>query len=144
MSDGVTMAFLPQPGRLFARLWWTTKPPSRKNVEAYQRSVAKGLLPACHGVPLVSTLLQKFDSVGKIVPTEKGYTFRGSGFSLENAGMLRAFALRYGLDESAIVDCDAYLKTLPATPLLLVHPVLQRMSEVDNADIAERGQGVWD
>jgi len=51
--------------------------------------------------------------------------------------------LRYGLTAADIANCEVWLASLPREPLLLKHPVLTRLMEVDLADIHVRGDGIW-
>jgi hypothetical protein len=52
--------------------------------------------------------------------------------------LLRSFCVRYDLTYSQIEKCEAWLKTLPAKPLILSHPVLDRIVEVDMVGVEER------
>jgi hypothetical protein len=136
---GDSCAYLPTPGRLLKRLWWTTKPPHQTT--AYLRGVARGLWPSCHDVPIVRVLLSKFDSAGAAGQTDKGFQYIGVEHDLGDAA-LAAFAERYDVPVSDVVACEAWLRTLPAEPLILVHPLLERISIVDETDITERA-ALW-
>jgi len=142
ISDGTTMGFVPLPGRLFARLWWSVKPPGAKNTQPYLRGVSRGLQPVAGTLPLVRVLLAKFDSAGVGARSDKGLQFRGSDFRF-GIDIWRAFERRYGLSTDEMMDCEEWLKSLPAKPLLLKHPVLDRLMEVDLADISDRGATSW-
>jgi hypothetical protein len=142
IGDGGRVGFVPLPGRLFARLWWTVSPPSLRKMEPYRRGVARGLTPVAGDIPLVRRLLTAFDTQGVAIATDKGRAFRGSQYTFSD-GIWVAMERRYGLTAQAIADCEAWLESLPAEPLVLKHPVLDRLMEVDLADIAVRGDGVW-
>lgn len=135
MFFGPTCAYVPIPGRLLKRLWWTTKPPHA--VEAYRRGVARGLMPACHDIPIVRQFLAKFDSDGAAGVSDKGYKYIGVHHNL-GADTIKVFAARYGVDPDAVRECEEWLRGLPAAPLLLVHPLFDRIFEVDEASIESR------
>jgi hypothetical protein len=143
VHDGRSMAFIPTPGRLLARLWWTVSPPAEKNLDAYRRGVALGLLGACRNVPIIRVWLSKFDIGVKSLRSDKCYTHKGATNDLEYDGMLDCFARRYGLTREQIEECDRWLVQLPAEPLLIVHPVLMRIVETDLVDIDVRGEYTW-
>jgi len=142
IGDGEQIGFVPLPGRLFARLWWTISPPAARKVDAFRRGVARGLDPVAGSIPVLRTLLQSFDSQGVAIASNKGKQFHGSAFRFRE-GIWRAMERRYGLTALELAECESWLEGLPAEPLLLKHPVLDRFMEVDLADIGERGQGVW-
>jgi hypothetical protein len=132
---GAGNVYVPNPSRLFARLWWGVKPVGDE--AAYQRGVARGLLPTCKHVPIVRLLLSRFDSEGAAGQSDKGYKFRLTEYDLGGVDYA-SFVERYGLSETAVRDCERWLETLPAEPLLLVHPVLERMAEVDFEPVETR------
>jgi hypothetical protein len=142
MSDRGRIGFMPLPGRLFARLWWTVSPPSPRKLEPYRRGVARGLLPSTHSVPLVRVLLESFDSTGSAIASNKGRQYHDCHFEL-GTGAWRAMEKRYGITAAEIFECEEYLRSLPREPLLLKHPVLDKLMEVDLADIDTRGEGIW-
>jgi hypothetical protein len=141
-ARGAEMAFLPLPGRLVARLWWTISPPGKKRYAAYQRGVARGLLGVCGSLPIVGTWLRKFDSKGEAERVNKGCNFHEQTANFSGYGE-SIMAERYGVSVGDIRDLDSWLQTLPAAPLMVSHPVLDKMMSVDLADIAVRGEGVW-
>jgi hypothetical protein len=141
LHDGEQFCFLPLIGRLFARLWWTTRPPPARKLAAYLRGVSRGLAPTCQMLPLVRTLLSKFDTEGEASRSDKGYTFRGSWYVIHD-GIYDALFRRYGVSRADVERCERWLRELSAQPMLIVHDVLTRISEVDLADIADRGASV--
>lgn len=136
---GEDCLYVPTPGRLFQRLWWAVRPPAA--LEAYKRGVAKGLLPACHDLPVLRIFLSKFDTDGIVGRSDKGYQFIGVDQDLGGVDYL-SFSRRYGISEHDLRECEAWLEQLPNTPLLLVHPVLDRIVEVDTVDITQRA-AMW-
>lgn len=141
MDSSDVWYFVPTPGRLLHRLWWTVNPPSESKISAYRRGVVLGLLPVCRNIPIVRCLLRAFEGAGAVGKSDKCYTFRGTNY--EDADFMDAFCRRYCLSPRDVFDCEAWLQSLPPTPLLLVHPVLDRILEIDAADIDVRGSGLW-
>jgi hypothetical protein len=141
-NDGEQMAFLPLPGRLFARLWWTVNPPSKKKTPNYMRGVARGLLPCMATFPVVGTMLKRFDSEGAALDPAKHRVCNETYYAF-GRGMYEFVAEKYGITVGELEDLERYLESLPVEPLLLVHPVIDRLMEVDLADIDDRGNGIW-
>jgi len=139
MSDSERIGFVPQPGRLFARLWWTVNPPSKKKMQMYLRGVARGLLGVVGTMPILRTWVGMFDSEGESTRTDKCYNFRGSVFSFSNEGIYGSYTRRYGIVKEDLVECEKWLRSLPLKPLYINHRVLTRMMEVDLADVRDRG-----
>jgi hypothetical protein len=142
ISDGVKIGFVPIPGRLFARLWWTVKPPGKKSLKKYLRGVARGMQQSCGTIPLVRVLLSAFDSSGDSINSMKGFVYRNASYCFGD-GIWLSLALRYSLPVVVLREFEEWLKSLPPEPLLLVHPVLARIAEVDLSDISDRGNGLW-
>lgn len=137
-GDEDNLAFVPTPGRILQRLWWTTKQPPRiDKIDGYRRGVARGLLAACQDVPIIREWLMKFDSNGKESFSDKGYNYRGCTQRL-GPGVYEQFALRYGLTVREIHDCEAFIRDVPAGNYLIRHPVLERIVEVDGTGIDDR------
>jgi hypothetical protein len=129
--------FCPIPGRLVSRLWWTIKKPTRKLGE-YLNGVAAGLMPTCHGVPVVRKFMSPFRNGGKIGHTDRGYNYIGVNVDTEDDEMMLWAQGRYGLSRTDIVETESWLDSLPAEPLLLTHPTLTRIMEVDMREVDER------
>jgi hypothetical protein len=108
-----------------------------KNLAAYQRGVALGLMPVCGTLPVVRVLLRKFATPGDSLATMKGYAFRAQDVDWADS-IWQTLADRYCLPVFALRECEEWLESLPAEPLLLRHPVLDRMVEVDNASLEDR------
>jgi len=138
MSDGRRIGFVPQPGRLFARLWWTVAPPPRKKLQMYLRGVARGLRGVVATMPVLGTWVDQFDSEGSSIRSDKCYSFKGAVFVFEGDGIAHSYLKRYGIGRDSLEECEAWLRTLPKRPLYVVHPVLTRIMEVDLADVTER------
>ena len=141
LSDDERIYFTPTPGRLLRRLWWSVNPPSKKNLAAYQRGVVLGLLPTCRDIPIIRFWLRRYEGSGRIGRSDKGYVFRTSEYDI--GALWRAFEVRYNLSRYELEDCENWLMRLSADPQILVHPVLDRIIAIDEADISERGRGLW-
>lgn len=142
VHDSVRYHFVPSPGRLLHRLWWAVRAPDPRHMASYVRGVAKGLIQVVSGLPILERLVGRFDSEGDVMKTDKGYLFRGAVCSF-HPGIRDHFIRRYGITHVELEAVENYLDSLPAEPLILVHPVLDRIVEIDTADITERGHGVW-
>jgi len=128
--------FTPSPGRLLHRLWWSVNPPSPRDLAAYQRGVALGLLPVCQGIPVLRVWLSSFVGSGRVGRSDKGYVFRQSDYG--DADFTESFCRRYNLNEADILSAEAFVSACPQEPLLLVNAVLNRIVEVDEAKINAR------
>lgn len=137
LMNGKKWQFVPKLGRILARLWWTVNPPGKRTRSAYIRGVARGLLPSCGNLPIVRQFLLKFDSDGEALMTNRYWEYRVK--PIEWDGSIRRHLLdRYGITESELSECESFLARLPAEPLLIVHPVLDRIMAVDLADLVDR------
>jgi hypothetical protein len=133
------LAFIPLPGRLIGRLWWTTKQPgARAKFDQFRRGIALGLLPTCKDIPVIRVFLRKFEGKGKSTRSDKGFQFHGCEVKTDESVILDYFARRYGFSIGEVQECESYLESLPAEPLYINHPVLRRMSEVDRSDTTDR------
>lgn len=134
---GEDLDYVPIPGRLLLRLWWTvTNPGNGKKLDAYRRGVARGLLPACWRVPVIRVWIAKFDSEGPAAHSDRYCIYKGVVRTGEV--MYEWASKRYGVSAAELMACEDYLLALPAEPLLVVHPVLERIVEVDMAAIEVR------
>jgi hypothetical protein len=79
----------------------------------------------------------KFDSAGVARRSDKGYLYRECDQHFDN-GIWAHFAERYGVSIEELRACDDYLSTLPAVPLFIKHPVLDRMCVVDGWSVEQR------
>lgn len=141
IPNGKEIGFVPIPGRLIMRLWWSIANPG-KYIQAYRNGVVAGLLPTCQALPIVRVFLMKFANEGTVGRSDKGYLYRGVALEFDEEIYLWMQG-RYGLSRSDIEACEAWLEQLPAEPLLLVHPVLERIVEVDIVDIDARTTSLY-
>lgn len=134
--------FCPIPGRLLRRLWWTIKIPGR-NLPLYRNGVVAGLLPTCHSIPIVRVFLKKFLNAAEVGHSDKGYVYRGVELDIGPAVWDWWYG-RYKLTREETLECEAWLSSLPPTALVLVHPVLDRIAEVDCRDIEGRDENGYE
>jgi hypothetical protein len=137
LLNGKRWQFVPKLGRIIARLWWTVNPPGKRTRSAYIRGVARGLLPSCGNLPIVRQFLLKFDTDGEALMTNRYWEYRVKPIEWDES-VRRHIAVRYGVSERELAECESFLSRLPAEPLLIVHPVLDRIMEVDLADPLDR------
>jgi hypothetical protein len=114
LFDGRRHLFMPQPGRLLARLWWTVRPPSQRRVTEYRYGVAMGLLSTYRAFPIIGDFLEPYrDDRHHGVPPP----YRPSGIlDVEGFDFDRAFCDRYGLTRSAYRELRSFLRRLPTQP----------------------------
>lgn len=137
MYDGA-YRFCPIPGRLIARTWWTVNNPgSGAKLDAYRRAVSLGLLASCRNMPVIRVFLNKFlPSSSRVGRSDKGYVYRTSANGLVDG--MAAFCKRYEVTEAQVAECEQWLEGIVAEPLILRHPLLSRMVEVDGEEIDDR------
>jgi hypothetical protein len=134
--------FCPIPGRLLRRLWWTIKV-TGSNVAQYRNGVVAGLRPTCRSIPIIRIFLEKFSSDAKVGASDKGYVYRNVDLDL-GPHVWEWWYGRYKLGRAETLECEAWLATLPAEALVLVHPVLDRIAAVDCMDILEREENGYE
>lgn len=131
-------AFIPKPGRLLAKLWWTVKPPPRRLLPAYRRGVALGLWPSCKHVPIVRAFLSPYvDLPVNPIYNSRGYKFHGC----EVAGhpdLERWFLKRYNTTTSEVARAEKLILEQYGEVCLITHPLLEEMCRVDLGDICDR------
>jgi hypothetical protein len=133
-----TFAYVPKPGRVISRLFWTVNPPSRKKMNDYIHTVVCGMRHNCGAIPIVRKYLDIHDRAGNIISVgRKVYDttqFHNEGQSLENSLMLR-----YHISAQEIIDVETYLDGLPRLGAgIISHPVLDKLMSVDLADVTDR------
>jgi hypothetical protein len=136
----------PKPGRLLARLFWTTHPPPPKQATAYIKGVVMGLWPSVANMPVIAKWLDKtyrLYGCGDIDDVwENKSTVRKREFNENNTGFdsvsRNAFLDRYKILECEVADCEAMIERMTTPYTYMVHPVISRLLEIDNADIDDR------
>jgi len=134
--------FVPKPGRLLARLFWSTHPPPPKLRQRYLNAIVLGLRPSCGDIPVVGEFLDAHYDKGAPVDAPRSLDKRlkvwSVGKSASRQAMVAAFCARYGVSEEEIVDVESFLRGVKGRVGLVSHPVLDRLVEVDLADLSER------
>lgn len=138
--------FTPKPGRLLARLFWTTNPPPPKQATAYVKGVVLGLWPSVGNMPVIGKWLDKVYRLYGCAETDEVWESRSSTRKREfNEGNYDfdetsrcAFYDRYRVLECEVADCERMIESMTDPFVYMVHPVLTRMLEVDNAEITDR------
>lgn len=130
--------FMPKPGRLVARLFWSTHPPPAKDFQAYRNGIVLGLRASCSGIPVLGAFLEAHYDPGKghFAPADKRalmYAWSG-GNAPCRAEVMREFCYRYHLTEAEVLDCERMLSSCRGLVGLVSHPVLTKMMDVDLAD----------
>jgi hypothetical protein len=136
-NSGDDIYFIPKPGRMLAKLFWTVSPPSDKHLVPYRRGVARGLLPSSGCVPVVREFLRAFDSDGPAIYNPRAYSFQTDLVS-PVGGLMDWFCARYGVSAREVDRLEALLSTVPACDCYISDPLLDRMVQVDCADIDDR------
>lgn len=130
--------FVPKPGKLLAKLFWTVSPPSHRTLAAYQRGVVAGLMPACGGIPVVRMFLRAFAGVGKATYNPRGFVYHKSNAIPAHADLDAWFSDRYAVSPRDVASCESFLAALPAERLVISHPLLTRIAQVDLASTEDR------
>jgi len=127
--------FIPKPGKLLAKLWWTVTPVAVRHRRAYSRGVAYGLLPTCRDIPVVRAFLDPFECASASVALGRGYRYRGVGVSHDFMGW---FCRRYSTYPDQVLRLEVDLRARAGQAVFVSHPLLERMILVDEADIGGR------
>lgn len=136
--------FVPQLGRLLARLWWTVQPPSNSNFENYRHSVVCGLRPLVGSLPIYREFLAIHDfQDASIVSCDK---LKHSPHVLEQLQSvdvdfhhaLEDMAAKYSLPRTALVSFAEWLVHCDPSPAFAVHPVASVIMHRDLLSLCER------
>lgn len=138
------LAFIPKPGRLIAKLFWSVKFPSAKMRDQHVRTIIQGHLPVCSGLPVVGAFLRANDVVvnlyRKLVMKWKQYCFQHyeSEIVWDDLVIRKFFCHRYGITFADIDLVEDFLVDNAGHIGLIVHPVLTRIMEVDLCSLEDR------
>lgn len=134
------LVFIPKPGRQFAKLFWSVKRLRPVEVDNYVHSIAECLTPVCGGLPVLGAFIAAHDRKGVIVPLEgKYYLYRGvPPIEYDTGVILDYFCDRYDTNAAEIAELEAEFKLYSGRTGILVHPLFQRMTEIDMCEIDER------
>jgi hypothetical protein len=142
LAAGSTFIFIPKPGRLLARLFWTVHPPAPKDVAGYRNGIVVGLRGTCGVVPILRTFLEAHYVAGVDA------IFRRDKFSpvwavraddqVAHGDVLPSFCQRYHLHATEVEEAESFLASCGGFVGLVSHPVLDRVLAVDLAELADR------
>jgi len=134
---GEDYAFIPKPGRLLQRLFWTVKPPPPKKLRAYQRGVAKGILATVADVPIIGDWLALVGDEGEVLEV---YAERARFYERERAhyDFSGWFVRRYGLTDEEAEEARTILCSACVDRVIVRSPGLDKIIAVDTCDVEER------
>lgn len=139
---GEDWIFVPKPGRLLARLFWAVHPPPAKTRQNYLNSIVLGLRPSCGDMPIVSAFLDAHyeEAVAPCGPWAVGKYLKtwSVGKRAESQLLAEAMCARYGISMLDIDAAEVAIREARGRVGLLSHPVLDRILEVDLADLDVR------
>ncbi len=147
-DDEHPYAFIPKPGRLLARCFWSVKTMSKKQMSTWARDVAACILVGSRNVPVISTFLCRGGGLSSDFEP-KTFNVIGRNYSdfavvnpIRKGGpVVQWFLDRYHIDSAQLAEVEGFLNDEHLCPTevgVLVHPILERIQEVDNADIDVR------
>lgn len=133
------LTFVPKPGRLMQRLFWTVKDVSVRRRQAWRHAVCSSLLPATGCIPVISDFLRVNDVAtrgrvpDRLLP-RYALMMGGSPVRVANESTVQWFVDRYGFDPALLSGCF----NTPYDRALVVHPLLELMMAIDSADVKDR------
>jgi len=131
----VNFMFAPKPGRLLVKLFWTVKDiPKKKRLE-YVTSVARGLYPTCHSMPIIGEFL-RVHIVTSAEPKFK-YNF-DSTEQLCSSGIYDHFAIRYGVAVADLLEVEQLIRDVGPSVSLIRHWVTDVIISHDTAGLDDR------
>jgi len=139
VTDGQHHGFIPKPGRILAKVWWSIRVPSPKRLRAHLNSIARGLWPSCNSVPVVSHWLRKaMGDYGTVDVGKDWWRDFSDVHQVFGEGIYRHFSTRYQISVNDLREAEKFLDGLEFRPGYVCHPVIQHIVEVDLADIGDR------
>lgn len=130
------LRFCPKPGRVMARLWWTVKPPGDKKLEQYRWSVRQ-CLSLMHTMPVVRSLLLPLREPRVVNTGYMYWVFRGCQEAFDDVTM-DWFCERYATVPSEVREVECLLAKYAEQRVFISHPLIDRMMDLDNADLSDR------
>lgn len=139
-----SIIFLPVPGRLLQRLFWTTKSVRRKDIANWRFTVALGLWPLLENVPILRAFLNRHMNVGvcKTGVLTRDQFYRHKRFS-DTVGPAEVPAAkwmmeRYGISGADIKHAEDYIYGLGADFGIMENEILSHIVSVDNENVCSR------
>jgi len=139
-SQGASWVFSPKPGRLLARLFWTTHPPAPRDRASYLNGVVQGLRPACGKLPVIGAFLDAHYTIGVAAADYYGSASHDKWNASQRVtdDVLASFCDRYDLTPTDVDDVETLIRAHSLERGLISHPVIDRLMAVDLADLAAR------
>jgi hypothetical protein len=130
--------FAPKPGRLLARLFWTVKPPSKKQRVNFQHSVALGHMPIMGTMPVIGNFLRSHLVEGAKVIQVRKLDLCQEEIPFHRDMMIEQFCRRYTITPDELLEAERVFDRPCSGPAFVSHPVLDRITKVDMASLPER------
>lgn len=128
--------FIPKPGRILGKLFWTIRPPPEGEVEVHIHSIVIGLCRALGNVPVVGAFLRSHDNACTeyLVNREKHWRAMQSVLVFDRESVMNDFCIRYDTTPSEVEDLETVYYQLRGKAGLLRHPLVDKILSVDLAD----------
>jgi hypothetical protein len=133
---GSTHRFIPKPARLLARLFWTMNPPSWRTHKSYMHSVVAGM-GLLADMPVIRVFLKMHDFEGRGLSRTGKYDLKYHG--VPAVSCTEYFYRRYQTSPAEVAEVEALVAQCGGKPMLVKHPLFERMEKCDLADIGVRG-----
>lgn len=138
ISDAILgQVYVPKPGRLLARLFWTVRPPSRKRHRDYVHSVVCGQIPLCGSIPIIGDFLKYNDLGGNLINVSKKERL-STHVHFDNASIMNWLFQRYGLYQTDVEELQMLMKVSAGKPVLIKSHLLDRILSVDLCKLPDR------
>jgi hypothetical protein len=137
-SAHATLVFVPKPGRLLARLFWTCSPPTPALTPSFIHSVVSGLLPTCSGLPVVGAFLRAHDVEAELMVLGRDFSATNPHIGYDREVIRDAFVARYGLTYDEIDRLELKYSSRVDGPRLVVDLGLEKIMAVDLAELHDR------
>jgi hypothetical protein len=154
MKTAFGFAFLPKPGRLLAKLFWTVKPIS--NTDVFRRCVSITTYEVMQNMPIIKQFLElhcpslpaifSSKTLRNQIADAHAYLRASKGgwyepFDKQDYSYQEGYDFllrRYGLASHDIDELIDFIVHVPSLPCSLEHPIAQRMINLDTADLDQR------
>lgn len=139
--------FVPAPGRLLTRLFWTPEPPSRRNKPAYLAGIVAALAPTLKRMPFMRDWIQwhwrpatreAVERVWSVGRRARMMKYAYEPYYATGASLDRWFYERYGTNALEVDAAVAATIAKADGDGLIMHPLLKRICAIDLADAVDR------
>jgi len=154
LADG-KIGFGPKMGRLFAKLFWTTRNVPQKIQGAYTEMVAKGLVDVMGGHPILGAFLEanRKERDAALTENQEKYYLGWLEYSIignmadrrqvDRELLMQFYIAKYGLDYHTIAEVESLFLAHRGKVGIVKHDVLDRIVAQDMADPADRRVFSW-